>query len=419
MSKDREKKIALFIAMLLAVALSSSAPASAVEINAGSEKNTCRYCHGAVAKKLKESVHADSGVTCTDCHGGDDTAIEEKDAMSPEKGFTGRLSPRRIPDLCNKCHGDYQRMRQYGIPTDQYEAYKTSVHGVRLLRDGDENVAQCASCHGTHNILKTSDQRSPVYPFNVPEMCGKCHSDKKLMSRYGLSGDEVADYGKSIHGKRLLKDLDTAAPSCASCHGNHGAAPPGVDEVVNICGKCHTNTRDYFVKSRHYAAGMKCVECHGNHRIEHPTFALYSKRDKGGCLSCHRKDGGGDADKYIAGILETHSVAEMRIKAASRDITKAQSDGMEVDPQNESLQEAKSGMVKTGPVQHQTSLQAMDDILGREVKSHTERIQSDIEAHYKIEMDKKIFAAAFAGYIVLFIFVIYSKYWILKRHLYK
>jgi len=36
-------------------------------------------------------------------------------------------------------------------------------------------VANCASCHGTHNIQPSSDPRSTVNPMNLSRTCGQCH----------------------------------------------------------------------------------------------------------------------------------------------------------------------------------------------------------------------------------------------------
>jgi cytochrome b subunit of formate dehydrogenase len=42
-------------------------------------------------------------------------------------------------------------------------------------RLGSPVVANCASCHGVHNILPSSDPRSTVNQANLVATCGKCH----------------------------------------------------------------------------------------------------------------------------------------------------------------------------------------------------------------------------------------------------
>ena len=40
---------------------------------------------------------------------------------------------------------------------------------------GSQTVANCASCHGVHNILPSSDPKSTINAKNLPTTCGKCH----------------------------------------------------------------------------------------------------------------------------------------------------------------------------------------------------------------------------------------------------
>lgn len=67
-------------------------------------------------------------------------------------------------------------MGKYGIEVEQVKTYERSFHGV-AIKFGEKKVANCASCHGTHNILLPEDPDSPVNINNIPETCGKpdCH----------------------------------------------------------------------------------------------------------------------------------------------------------------------------------------------------------------------------------------------------
>ena len=47
-----------------------------------------------------------------------------------------------------------------------------------------------------------------------------------------------------MHHTAMVDRNDLSAPTCNDCHGNHGAAPPGVDAIANVCGTCHTRVRD-------------------------------------------------------------------------------------------------------------------------------------------------------------------------------
>ena len=65
-------------------------------------------------------------------------------------------------------------MEKYGVPTEQYDSYRESYHGV-ANQYGSATVANCASCHTAHNVRPSSDPLSSVYVDNLPRTCGKCH----------------------------------------------------------------------------------------------------------------------------------------------------------------------------------------------------------------------------------------------------
>ncbi len=71
------------------------------------------------------------------------------------------------------------------------------------------------------------------------------------MTRYGIKGNEVEEYKKSVHYAALVEKNDLSAPTCKSCHGAHGATPPGVSSVANVCGTCHVSQRERFDLSPH------------------------------------------------------------------------------------------------------------------------------------------------------------------------
>ena len=85
-----------------------------------------------------------------------------------------RVSPSHIPGTCGRCHGDVRLAERFRLPTNIVVSYKNSVHGL-ALGAGSETVAECASCHGVHQILPSSDPRSTIYPGNLVKTCGKCH----------------------------------------------------------------------------------------------------------------------------------------------------------------------------------------------------------------------------------------------------
>ncbi|NQV49161.1 MAG: cytochrome c3 family protein [Candidatus Marinimicrobia bacterium] len=276
------------------------------------ELNTCVSCH--VENDLMpqdyimEDVHQHSGLSCAGCHGGDPTAEDMDESMSPDKGYIGIPAYKDTPAFCGKCHSKIEFMRVYQprIPTDQEDQYHTSMHGKKLLA-GDQGVAQCSSCHTSHAILPAKDTRSSVHPYNIPATCDRCHGDSELMAARGRKTDQFSDYAKSVHGTALLEKGDTGAPACNDCHGNHGAAPPGAESVSHICGSCHLNNIEFFKTSKmgqsfESADYHSCEQCHGNHAIMKPSDEFLNVHESSLCLECHSD---GDEGYLVAESMYT------------------------------------------------------------------------------------------------------------------
>jgi hypothetical protein len=134
---------------------------------------TCGKCHPGIEKVYIESVHGKTlaqGVmdspTCTDCHGEHDI-VAITDALS-------RVSHKNIPKTCGACHTEEALASKYGLPRGSYQTYLDSFHGI-ANKYGDLVVADCASCHGYHDIKLSSDSTSSIHPKNIVHTCGKCH----------------------------------------------------------------------------------------------------------------------------------------------------------------------------------------------------------------------------------------------------
>jgi hypothetical protein len=243
-------------------------------------------------------------------------------------------------------------MRQYDLPTDQYAKYKESTHGIRLA-EGDPNVATCFDCHGGHQILKANDPASSVYPVNVPAMCASCHADKELMAPYGIPTNQFDLYRQSVHGHALLDKQDFRAPTCAVCHGTHGAAPPGFQEVANVCGSCHAATQDHFLKSPHANGGddtPKCVTCHGRYDVSEPSEALYVGAEPRHCGACHSPDSPGG--QVAQSLYDTITAAAQAYNEADTAIQAAQQVGMLVSPLEGQLRQANTNLITARAAQH-------------------------------------------------------------------
>ncbi len=242
--------------------------------------------------QLEHSVHGKlttSGnehiAQCTTCHGAH--------GIVPVKSPRSPVYPLNVVKTCATCHANATVMRTYNpsLAVDQLEKYRTSVHGI-LNAKGDAKVAECASCHGSHNILSHTDAKSRVYPLNIPTTCAECHSNAEHMKPYGIPTDQFEKFSKSVHGQALLVKQDLGAPACNSCHGNHGATPPGVSSISKVCGTCHALNADLFSSSPHKKAFdeldlPECATCHGNHEIMAATNQLLGATPEAVCTQCH------------------------------------------------------------------------------------------------------------------------------------
>jgi formate dehydrogenase gamma subunit len=135
---------------------------------------TCGNCHGKVGEEYGSSVHGTAlrmGITrspsCTDCHGIHTIKAKIDPASSVSQQEIARTT-------CPQCHSSVILSREFGLPVERVQTYLQSYHGLAMTR-GSQVVANCASCHGIHDILPESDPRSKVNPANLTATCGTCH----------------------------------------------------------------------------------------------------------------------------------------------------------------------------------------------------------------------------------------------------
>lgn len=136
---------------------------------------TCGHCHHEIAKTYNESVHGAAlatGVlespTCTSCHGEHD--------IRPPSDTTSRVSAGHVARTCSDCHASEKIVARFGLKPDRIATFQESFHGA-AGELGDTRVANCASCHGVHNIYPQSDPRSMINAANIESTCGQCHKD--------------------------------------------------------------------------------------------------------------------------------------------------------------------------------------------------------------------------------------------------
>jgi predicted CXXCH cytochrome family protein len=202
----------------------------------------CKQCHFDNYTKSLDGVHhrvnakEDSkleAALCTDCHGGHDVSA----ASSPRS---------KISRTCATCH------------EKEVQVYAKSVHGKSLAAEENPDVPTCTDCHRAHDI---ADPKAGAWQLTTPQMCGSCHTDEKMMARYGLSTNVLSTYLADFHGQTTLLqksegDVKPAAALCTDCHGVHdirSAKDPESSTVranlVVTCQKCHPDATENFPAS--------------------------------------------------------------------------------------------------------------------------------------------------------------------------
>ncbi|HJV48318.1 MAG TPA: cytochrome b/b6 domain-containing protein [Geothrix sp.] len=293
----------------------------------------CATCHEDEVKTYAKSVHGlarQSGMsdaaTCSSCHGSPHTILGSSEPGS-------NTNKKNLPHTCGTCHSNPDFLAKHKIPfVKPVEAYQASVHG-REVAKGNTAAAGCSDCHGSHDILASTDPKAKVNRLNVADTCGVCHNEVQTV------------YADSVHGlavKRGSKD----SPTCTGCHGEHNIlAPKDPGSMVNAarvstvtCGRCHGDERlnsryDFgdkvpaFQDSFHGLAirgGQKtaanCASCHGVHNIL-PSADIRSTVNpanlKQTCGQCHpgvgNKVTAGKVHVRMAGGVEHISVKWIRL----------------------------------------------------------------------------------------------------------
>ena len=177
-------------------------------------------------KLYKTSIHGkqlyakkDPNVAvCTDCHG--------IHGILPSTDSRSSIYHMNVPETCRQCHGSPLVMKGYKykgrvMPTNQYEEYSKSVHGILVLQKGDVSAPACNDCHGNHGA-------TPPNLASVSAACGECHAQNR-------------DFFDSSPHKEAW--LELGYPQCEQCHGNHLIRPP-TDAMIgtqqgSVCLECH------------------------------------------------------------------------------------------------------------------------------------------------------------------------------------
>ncbi len=200
---------------------------------------TCRRCHFDKYTMSLESVHSEVGEelrekapVCTDCHGG----------HAVKSGHHDKLEAAR---RCRNCHAAI------------YDVYANSVHGKALVSADNQDVPVCSDCHTAHKIRHP--QRSD-FRNDIPALCGDCHANRELMSKYGLSTGVLDSYLDDFHGvtvsyyKKSEDASNRRIAVCTDCHGIHDigslrdrdASQAVKATLLTRCRRCHENAAENF-----------------------------------------------------------------------------------------------------------------------------------------------------------------------------
>jgi predicted CXXCH cytochrome family protein len=205
----------------------------------------CLQCHDQREYLVGVHGHAvqqaglDVAATCVSCHGAHDVQSSQM--------IGSRTKRRNVSFTCGKCHGRVA------------EAYRTSVHGAALMKDDNPDVPTCVDCHEPHG---TRDPNQTQFRVSSPEICGKCHGNAEMMSKYGLSTAVFSTYVADFHGTtaELFRAITPNQPLnqavCYDCHGVHdiqamrGAGQKQINaRMLERCQVCHPAATARFLSA--------------------------------------------------------------------------------------------------------------------------------------------------------------------------
>ncbi|MBI4892968.1 MAG: hypothetical protein HY821_20255, partial [Acidobacteria bacterium] len=141
-------------------------------------KPQCVTCHEGAVREYEMSEHSQqirkgngAAPECSTCHGAThEVTVALTDSFR-----------RSVPETCGMCH------------EKETQHFQKSVHGKAVLA-GIQGAPVCTDCHGGHRILRAKDPRSTVFAASVPDTCGRCHGDLRLMKRFGLPSDRITSF---------------------------------------------------------------------------------------------------------------------------------------------------------------------------------------------------------------------------------
>ena len=389
---------------------------SLLNLSLNAQGNSCIECHKELEDELlapvetfKMDIHQKFGLSCEDCHGGNPT--EEDIDLAKDKTFKGTPKRSRIPEFCAFCHSDSRYIRRFNpsLRIDQLNLYWTSKHG-QLLKKGDTKVALCTDCHATHGIQAATHPKSWTFPWNIPETCSRCHSDKDYMKDYKIPTKQWDDYKESVHAHALFEKKDLSAPVCNDCHSNHGTSPPEITSIAYVCRQCHPSAGELFSQSPHKKAFdemelSECEACHGNHKILPPSDEMLGTGEKAVCIQCHESES--KPYKVASRIKEKLDEFIKKIRKAESLLEQADRQGVEVSEPKFMLTEANSTLIFVRNLTHSFSIAEIEEKIGdgEKVVADVTRAGEDALREAKFRKTGLIIATCFIFLLALALFL--------------
>ena len=264
------------------------------------------------AQKAKAAAPKLSSADCLACHNNPELTkeVNGKQISVAVNEATFKNSVHGPLD-CTACHTDVKAYPHDPAPQpvtacatcheSAGQEYQTSVHAAARQK-GNTDSANCAACHGTHNILPKADPKSTVHHLNIADTCAKCHEDERLTKANKLAPPEfIRKYRDSVHGRGVKVSGLMVSATCSDCHGAHGTKSHTDPQsnmaranLPNTCSKCHLGIFNDFAQSTHgelwkqgETRGPVCATCHQSHEIKAPTSAGFQLQVPNECAHCH------------------------------------------------------------------------------------------------------------------------------------
>ncbi len=280
----------------------------------------CTDCHRPHKARKEALVIRTSDKECLECHSKQDVyatvpgPVEHHDySITVTKDSLVGSVHENIP--CVKCHSDVDPRRQQPCETagrvdcsnchaQVAENYFQSSHGKAFLQN-EKDVPYCTDCHGDHQTLSPTDEKSPSYRANIPNLCGKCHGKDGPGSRNADVSEKnvLVDYTKSVHGVGLREKGLLPSAICIDCHNSHlilGEEDPqssvNHQNIAATCGNCHRGIFNKFTQSIHSPLVNDtekplptCSDCHSSHTIKEHQKSAFVHQVTSQCGNCHKE----------------------------------------------------------------------------------------------------------------------------------